>query len=630
MQQRTLMAALVLLSLAATANGLIPAPFRQADLVAQSDAILVLELKHLTARGEVVVAVSEVLKGEAPAAQFYIDLLASPFEPQAVAVMRAIVGGQKQAVMFIGPSDEGRPGEEMAKERQAYLHMSCERSSAWQWVKLAEYDGVWEMEMHCPHMRGVWCGGTDQLIKAVGCVLADKDAYMPVDEGAEWAPKVRVGKVPGRVASAEPVDLAGDGKVDLFVAGQGGDRLFRFTGEAFEDVTAERGLASRSIVHAWGDFDGDRRLDLASWDGRTLVIHHGQAEGGFHAVPCGEAAEVLKAGCSDLATLDAAGSGRHALVVACGDLPVVMQLGADGRWRTRTLSAPEQAEADRGRPGRCLVADFDGDGFADVLQLYARGSLLWQGRASGEFAAPTRPAVSGDGAGRAACLGDFDGDGLLDLFTSGAEHNHLWQNLGRGAFVDVASISGELAYLAIPNALTAAVGDFNSDGLQDILVAYNSQRPPQLFFNGGFRHFGCAYMLDLGEQQLLPQAADGVQAACLGDFTGDGALDMALVLPDGEAWVFPRKVTDGNNRAALVSLPLGSSCAGPVNVTARAGERILGTWPIRAGDPAGVIGVHEASPIVLSWRLPGGAAVEKTVLVESGPVRVSLGPKDAE
>ena len=75
------------------------------------------------------------------------------------------------------------------------------------------------------------------------------------------------------------VDLAGDGRLTLFVASNKGDRLFAFDAKAetFKDVTATRKLRSKSSAFAWGDFNGDARLDLASYDGTTLTGHAQQA-----------------------------------------------------------------------------------------------------------------------------------------------------------------------------------------------------------------------------------------------------------------------------------------------------------------------------------------------------------------
>ncbi len=59
------------------------------------------------------------------------------------------------------------------------------------------------------------------------------------------------------------------GKPALFVACESGDRLFAGAkGRTFTDLTEARGLQSKSAAFAWGDFAGQGRLDLISFDGK--------------------------------------------------------------------------------------------------------------------------------------------------------------------------------------------------------------------------------------------------------------------------------------------------------------------------------------------------------------------------
>jgi len=259
--------------------------------------------------------------------------------------------------------------------------------------------------------------------------------------------------------------------------------------------------------------------------------------------------------------------------------------------------------------------------------MFEQGSLLYKATAPGAFAAPAKasPAV---GRGRyGACLGDFDGDGLPDILTTAEDGNRLWQNEGGGTFSDMLIVSGEIAYISKSGGNGTMAGDFNNDGLQDALVMYTAGMSPQLFFNRGYRSFGHARMVDLGEQKRLPQAAEGQQAGCLGELTGDGALDMALVLANGEVWVFPRKVEDGQALAIVACLPEGGEHVGPVTVSARRDKRLFGSQAVVAGGPGACFGVSEAGPVILTWRFPGGKVQQREVIVEEGPVRIVLGKK---
>ena len=202
--------------------------------------------------------------------------------------------------------------------------------------------------------------------------------------------------------------------------------------------------------------------------------------------------------------------------------------------------------------------------------------------------------------------------------------NRRYFHLGGGKFFDAYSLSGPVHYLARAGLAAVQGGDFNNDGREDLLVAYAGKLAPQLFFNRGFRSLEEAHQLSLRELRILPQANEGQQAACLGDFNGDGALDMALVLANGEVWVFPRKVEKGNNMGVVAALSLLGPTPGPVNVRAYKGKRLLGAWSVRAGGPPALIGTRQPATITLKWLTPDGKAHQKKVAVKDGPVRVML------
>jgi len=301
--------------------------------------------------------------------------------------------------------------------------------------------------------------------------------------------------------------------------------------------------------------------------------------------------------------------------------------------RTAGPSSSGREAAARSNPGGWATATSPRTtsgipGLPDVLQLGTKGGLFYKGKAPGEFAPPIRTrAFAGEKECR-PCVGDFDGDGLPDVFVLADEVHHFWQNEGNARFSDRLDRTGSLEYIIKRGAISAQSGDFCNGGHQDIFIAYDYHpMSPQIFFNRGFRSFGHAYYLDIAQDEVLPDAKDGQQAGCLGDFNGDGALDMAVVLAEGDVWLLPRKVEKGNNRCAVVSLPLSAPTAGPVNVLAYSGRRLLGAWSIRAGEPGAIIGARLPCTITLKWTWPGGDPQQKRVDVKYGPVRVSLGEK---
>jgi hypothetical protein len=170
-------------------------------------------------------------------------------------------------------------------------------------------------------------------------------------------------------------------------------------------------------------------------------------------------------------------------------------------------------------------------------------------------------------------------------------------------------------------------GDMNNDGRQDILAAYRGGSP-YLFFNRGFRSFGLANTVDVGAQHLLPEANDakgGQQSACLVDFDGDGAQDMVLALNNGEVWSLFRENSDNEARMAVTALSVVGPYKGPVTVTGWIGNRCLGAWNVSPGVSQACFGRRDAGPVMIKWRLPGGAPQQKEIVLESGGrVRVEV------
>ena len=123
--------------------------------------------------------------------------------------------------------------------------------------------------------------------------------------------------------------------------------------------------------------------------------------------------------------------------------------------------------------------------------------------------------------------------------------------------------------------------------------------------------------------KTLVAAAAGQQAGCLADITGDGALDMALVLANGQLVVFPRRIDPVAASGALgvqASLPVGSGGDGstaPIRATA--------AWrfaPADDGEAAGAI--TSAAAFVGEAIYVGARTADRTALA-----RLDLSAADA-
>jgi hypothetical protein len=163
------------------------------------------------------------------------------------------------------------------------------------------------------------------------------------------------------------------------------------------------------------------------------------------------------------------------------------------------------------------AADYNNDGFTDILITTIGRDLLFRNNGNGTFTEVAAPAgLSREVAWHTgSAFGDFDGDGNLDLFVTGyvdlrsfplkepapaceylgmravfcgpvglpGMRGILYRNNGNGTFTDVTREAG-LADARPSHGFTVVADDFNNDGLTDIFVA-NDSDPNQLFINQG-------------------------------------------------------------------------------------------------------------------------------------------------
>src|SRR5712691_11729720 len=177
-----------------------------------------------------------------------------------------------------------------------------------------------------------------------------------------------------------------------------------------------------------------------------------------------------------------------------------------------------------GFPWYIAEGDFNGDGKPDlVITNYGDNSVsVLLGNGDGTFQAP-RTFLVGIHPGLVA-VGDFNGDGKPDLVVSNVDSNTVSVLLGNGDGTFLPAVSFPVG----PNPWYFAVGDFNGDGKLDLAVAdygcsldcsVSPSNTVMVFLGNGDGTFRPASQLTVG---------NGPAGVAVGDFNGDGKLDLAV------------------------------------------------------------------------------------------------------
>jgi len=127
----------------------------------------------------------------------------------------------------------------------------------------------------------------------------------------------------------------------------------------------------------------------------------------------------------------------------------------------------------------CAFLDYDGDGYQDILLVNSmdwpghkrgRSTLkLYRNNRNGTFADVTRAAgLDVELYGMGVAVADYDNDGFPDILITCVGQNRLLHNTGKGTFVDVTKASGLSGRQAFS---TSAVWfDYDRDGLLDLFI----------------------------------------------------------------------------------------------------------------------------------------------------------------
>lgn len=334
---------------------------------------------------------------------------------------------------------------------------------------------------------------------------------------------------PGRNHGMSVADFNRDGLDDIYVSRrEGPNKLYINTGNfSFREDAAGYGLDYPGDTNCslWWDYDNDGDLDLYlgnKFENTVLYRNDGQI---FTDVTEQSKSAVF----GNLRSLNAAdidNDGDLDLYIALAARQNVLLLNDGGVFRDVTL---EYGIDDTGSSMGAVFLDYDQDGWIDLYQTRDgnQGNLMYRNKGNGYFedvSDQTNTDLKGMGMG--VDVAYINDDAYPDLYVTNLYDNFLLLNNGNGRFANVAS---ERKVNDRGMGWGTFVFDADNDRNGDIYVANESgfpvdgkNLPSRLFM-------GTDYFVFQSEEK-----AEGVQnmyssyGAATGDFDNDGLLDIVV------------------------------------------------------------------------------------------------------
>jgi hypothetical protein len=450
-------------------------------------------------------------------------------------------------------------------------------------------------------------------------------------------------------------DFNNDGFLDLFVSNAEGANTFylnngngTFTGVTHGDPVQDND--NNHIGAAVGDYDNDGNLDLAVSGGIAVpaglptALYHGNGDGTFNRVGGGDVtnqpahfgpcswADYDRDGFLDLFAAD------HGYINS-GGTNLLFHNNGDGTF-TKIISGA--IVTDKGVGFDCLWADYDNDGFDDLLVCNVNNSgnstnFLYHNNGNGTFTRVTNTAVHigtdawSEGSPGAA-WGDYDNDGFQDLFAAGKDgtSDRLYHNNGDGTFSVVLNITRP-GGTGSPG---GSWGDYDNDGYLDLLIK-TAEGHNRVFHNNGNGTFTATTQGPIITDSFAGYTcwtADWV------DYDNDGFLDL-FVAPSADNGSFASNLlyhNTGNSNAWLEVKLVGtvgnrSAIGAKVHVHATIGGKSF--WQMRevrdGGSLVSHFGLGDATNVeTLRIEWPSGTVQEfsniaaKQILTTTEPPRL--------
>jgi len=302
-----------------------------------------------------------------------------------------------------------------------------------------------------------------------------------------------------------------------------------------ENSVPQNYFSSRSITNnanltspiAGGDFNNDGIADIIVASGPNVYVLAGNGDGTFGTAhgSNGPSNAVV----TGIHVADVNGDGKQDLIIngkrGTTGLVATMLGNGDGSFQS-----PIETDFTGAASSSVVVGDFNGDGILDVALVSAGYAKVLLGNGDGTFHAGTATLFSTYAGRDGIAAADFNGDGKLDLVitaydpfsSTGTNFVGVLLGAGDGTFSDIMQVAG--SSVDFVGSITAALGDFNGDGKLDIATAAQTagatiQGIIQVSLGNGDGTFTTG--------MSVPNVASVTSPLLVGDFNADGNLDLA-------------------------------------------------------------------------------------------------------
>jgi len=327
-----------------------------------------------------------------------------------------------------------------------------------------------------------------------------------------------VNNFPSGTYGAAIGDFTGDGKPDLVFGDVNKVDFFAGNGDGtFAPVVSySAGNSPQYVLNA--DLNGDGQSDLVTVNyasDSVSVLLHSTPSGGTSfqspaTLPAGNKPRAVALG-------DLNNDGIPDMVVADqSDNAISIFLGnGDGTFQ------PANVISGFSRPYSVAISTLVSGGHPDILVADSgtNSISILQGNGNGTFQAATTLFVGTTqgnyGNSMTLATGDFNGDGIPDILTTFANTDTVSVLLGNGD----ATFKAAQAYQTGSYPSAVAIADINGDGNLDFAVSDRYSASVQFFFGNGHGSFVSNGTVKVGDRP---------SSIVFGDFNGDGLTDMAV------------------------------------------------------------------------------------------------------